>query len=157
MHPLLRRHPLQKSFTLVELVMVVAIMAVLAAIAAPRFGKSIAQRRVSAAAKRVVADLKFARQNAMTRSINQEFQFQANSNYELIGVAHPDWPGSGYVVSLDEEPYLARISSVDFGGDATVFFDTFGVPDTGGGLKVIVGQFTKTVTVDADTGAISQY
>ena len=53
---------------------------------------------------------------------------------------------------LSEDPYGASMVSADFGGDADIIFDVFGVPDSGGSVVIQVGNHVRTVTVDAVTG-----
>ena len=54
------------GFSLLEVVLVVAIIAVLAAIAAPRYGRAAGRYRADVAARRIVADLEYARLSART-------------------------------------------------------------------------------------------
>ncbi|MCH8259363.1 MAG: hypothetical protein IIC46_04065, partial [Planctomycetes bacterium] len=55
-------------------------------------------------------------------------------------------------VPLREPPYLAKLASVDLGGDAQLTFDGFGVPDSGGSVVVQAGDYQYTVVVDPETG-----
>ncbi len=62
-----RRHH-ERGFTLVELVTVVTIVGILAAIAAPSFRDFIIQQRIRNAAFELMADLTFARSEAVKRN-----------------------------------------------------------------------------------------
>jgi len=42
--------------------------------------------------------------------------------------------------------------SASFGGDATLIYDGFGKPDSGGQVVIAVGAYQKTILVDAGTG-----
>lgn len=64
-----------RGVTLVELTMVVLIIDILAMVAAPRHIGSLAHFRVEAAARRIAADLEWARQTARTTGVNQTVTF----------------------------------------------------------------------------------
>ncbi len=143
---MIRKHQVevkQSAFTVIELVIVTAILAIVASIAVPRYASLLATQRVEAAARRIVADLSFAQRQARFTSASQAVTFN---------LALHEYSGSTTLVQLWEEPYGATIVSVDFGGDAEIEFDGFGVPDSGGSVVVQVGKRQKTVNVDADSG-----
>lgn len=135
--------------------MVLAILGVLSAIAVPKFQRSIARQRADAAATRVAADLRFARKRAMQRSTTQSIVFTlaaGNDAYGLPSVPGLNDPTTAYRVPLSAEPYNASLTTVTLGGDLTLIFDGFGVPDSGGTIVLRVGEFVKTITINASTG-----
>ena len=141
------------GFSLLELVVVMVIMAILAAIATPRYGQAVARYRTASAARKVAADLTFARKRARISSTSQAVNFNvANNAYQLPGVADMKTAASDYSVALSSSPYKARIVSADFDGDGNVTFDGYGVPDSGGTVVVAVGDYSKTIVLDADSG-----
>lgn len=77
------------GFSLIELMIVVAIVSILAAIAVPEFVKMVASVRVKSATADLVADLAFARAEAIKRGAR-------------VGVARPndEWVG-GWLVFVD--------------------------------------------------------
>jgi prepilin-type N-terminal cleavage/methylation domain-containing protein len=141
------------GFSLLELVVVIVIMAVLAAVVTPRYGQAIARYRTTAAARKVAADLTYARKRARISSTSQAVNFNvANNGYQLPGVADMRTSATDYSVTLSSAPYQAKIVSADFGGDADVTFDGYGVPDSAGTVVVSVGDYSKTILLDADSG-----
>ena len=145
------------AFTLIEVLLVLAIVAVVSAIAAPRFASSVTLHRVEGAAHRVAADLELAREHAMATSASQTVTFQdgADPGYTLVGLTHPDHPDQEYTVSLSDGYDAVQIISVDFDGDAEIVFDMYGRPDSGGGVRLRVGDHYRTVEVDEETGRAS--
>ena len=146
----------RRGFTLIELVMVVIIVGIMSAIVAPRIFTSLAYHHVEAAAKRVQVDLELARRQARATSASQTVQFLVNADsYSLPAMNDLDRPGSIYSVDLSTAPYEASILSADFGGDAVLIFDGYGVPDSAGQVIVESGGYRRTIFVDAVTGRVT--
>lgn len=140
----------RQGYTLVELVMVLVIAATLAAIAAPRFAAASARNRTVAAASRIEADLRLAQQRARASSAEYAVSFNiARDTYKLGAEA------DAHNVDIGASPYESDIESADFGGDGVVRFNAFGVPDTGGTLRVVGGGVALSVTLDAGTGEVT--
>jgi prepilin-type N-terminal cleavage/methylation domain-containing protein len=152
-----RGNPGPSGFSIIELLIVAAIISVLAALAAPRYGNSVARYRADGAARRIEADFELARNHAMTTSATVEVRFTggANASYALVGLTHPDSAASPYVVSLTGDLYGAALISADFDGDSSVFFDMYGRPDSGGSVVISVAGYARTIVVDAETGEAS--
>jgi prepilin-type N-terminal cleavage/methylation domain-containing protein len=141
------------GFTLVELALVLVIMGILGAIAVPHYAAAITRQRLDAAARRVIADLTYARNHAKFSSTSQEVVFDTvNDSYRLVDLPHPDVPNADFVVCLSEEPYHAVIKSADFDGDTSVIYDAYGASDSGGTVVIRVGDWEIPVTLGADTG-----
>ena len=144
-----------RAFSVVELVLVVAITAMVTAIAAPRYANSIARYRADSAARRVAADLALAQGNASTAGRVQPVVFVSRS-YQLPGMAHLDGKSYGdYTVDLGSDPYSVTRVAAEFGGDATVKFDIYGSPDTGGSVVIEVGDVRRVVTLSPDSGRVT--
>lgn len=141
------------AFTLVELVLVVCIVGLLAGVAIPRMANTLARQRVTAAANRIVSDLRLAQAQARLTSAAKTVQFNVGmSRYRLVGVASPDRKSETYTVYLSREPYEVTLGSANFGGDANLVFDGYGTPDSGGSVVVQGGGHTMTISVDPDSG-----
>lgn len=143
-----------RGFTLVELTVVLVIMAVAAAVAIPRFSGAQERYRVEAAAQRLRADINLARTRALTTSRPQVLEFKQSSNYYCMdGERDFTQPtNTKYEVFLDQEPYRVLVASVDFGGDETVVFNHFGLPDTAGEVVLVGGDRSRRVVLDPVTG-----
>jgi prepilin-type N-terminal cleavage/methylation domain-containing protein len=143
------------GFSLVEVVLVVAITAMISAIAVPRYASSLARYRADAAAKRVAADLALAQSHASTAGRMQRVVFVARG-YQMPGMPHLDGKSYGdYTVDLGAEPYGVTRVAAEFGGDATVTFDIYGAPDTGGSVVIEVGDVRRVVVLGPDSGRVS--
>lgn len=142
--------PPQPGFSTLELVVVLAIIAVAAAVAMPRYGRSLARYRAEVGARCVVAALGQARERARATGSAWEVVFSA-AGYTVRPVTVID-PGDVTTVTLSREPYLANLQKVNMGGDTTVVFDGYGVPDSGGTLVVASGLGAFQVTLDPMAG-----
>ena len=142
------------GFSLIELVLVLAIISVLAAIAVPKYANSLARYRADAAARRMAADLNYARQHARSTSASVTVWVRpSNNNVKIIDVPDPDQPASLHTTTpLADAPYHAEIVSSDFGGDVLIIFDGYGYPDSGGSAVVTVGAESRTVVLNPDSG-----
>ena len=149
-----RPSPSPAALSLVEMVLVLAILALLSAIAAPRYVNSIARYRAEMAARRVAADLALAQGNASNAGRPQAVVFVARS-YQLPGMPHLDRKAYGdYTVDLARDPYNVTRVAAEFGGDAQVSFDLYGVPDTGGSVVIEVGDARRVVVLHPESGRV---
>lgn len=141
-----------RGFSLIELVLVLTIISVLAAIAVPRYTGALARYRADAAARRVVADLGYARSLAKTTSADVRVRIRNDQDrIRLAGVQSLDDPTQGWDLMLADKPYYADIVSNDFPSNQLIF-NGYGDPDSGGSIQVTVGTELRTVVLDADTG-----
>lgn len=144
------------AYTLVELVVVILLLGIVAAAAGPRITKTLHRHRALAAARRIAADLEFARDTARNGSAAQSIRFDVNANsYTIPGIADPDRPASGYQVSLARIGLEAQITKVDAGGDSTLLIDGYGTPDSDARITVVAGKHAVTVVLNAATGRIT--
>ncbi len=146
----------RRAFSLLELVLVSVIVATCTAVAVPRYANSLNRYHAERAAQRVVADLALARDKARVAGANRTVTFDvASEQYQLGGISDLNNRPGGYSVDLTVEPYHAELLSADFGGNATVVFDGYGVPDSAGQVVIKSGSYQKTVALDADSGKAS--
>ncbi len=142
-----------RAFSLVELVLVIAIIGVVSAVVVPRFVNSINRRSVEGAARRLAADLKLARRQAMATSASQTFHADG-TGYSLIGMHHLDHPDRAYRVELGRDCDGTAWVSVDIGGNPDLIFDMYGVPNSAATFVIRAGGCSRTITVDQSTGRV---
>lgn len=143
----------RRGFSLLELVTVLAIVAIIAAVAAPRFGRAAARYHVDVAARRVVQDFAYASRQARNAASGRTVAFNVGAGrYTVSGVAGLVRAADVYTVELGAEPYRSTVDSADFGGSLSVTFDAYGQPDSGGKVVLTAGEFTRTITLDANSG-----
>ncbi len=144
-----------RAFSLIELVLVLIIISITALLAAPRYANILAEQRATSAANRIAMDLAMAQRRAKFSSTTQSFDFNLLGDfYSIGGMQDPDHPANPYVILLADEPYLAEFVSVDFGGDAKLIFDGYGVPDTAGSVVIRSGTREKEILLKAQTGRV---
>jgi type II secretory pathway pseudopilin PulG len=143
------------ALTMLDLITVVVILGVISVIAIPRYADFVAQQRLNAAVRRVSTDLELAQQEARFTGTSRTVTFDVAANrYSLEGTKDIDHPTEPYVVYLGREPYRVTMASADFGGDADIVFNGYGVPDSGGSVILRIGKRQSAVTVDVETGRV---
>jgi type II secretion system protein H len=144
---------MRAAFTLIELVIVLAILAILASIAGVRYGGAVTRHRVEAAAERIAADVELLQNRARQTSRELTLTFRPGADsYGSSQIAALDNPDADYEVDLSRDPYQVDLVTATLGGDNAVVFDLYGKPDSGGTIQLRAGDWTATVTIDADTG-----
>ena len=144
-----------RAFTIIELVIVVLITGLLAAVAAPAFFDSMLFHQVETAARRVKADLELARSTARLTSSSQSATF-TNSGYTLSNaIKNLDNVNDAYAVDLTDTPYALDQITPNFGGSATVSFNGYGTPSSGGTVVLNLKSHYCTVTLNSATGEVT--
>lgn len=138
------------AFSLVEVVVVLLIMSIFGAVAAPSFFDSLLFNRVESAARRVKADIDYARQRARLTSTTQTVTF-AGAVYTTT-TKSIDRPSTTNTVNLTKSPYSLNSATANFGGIQSLSFDGYGTPTSGGTVVLNAKAHQCTVTVDATTG-----
>jgi type IV fimbrial biogenesis protein FimT len=88
------------GFTLIELLLVIAIAAVLASLAVPSFRTMLLKRSVQGAATALVSDLRFARSEAVRRSVGVSICSLAANSTSACSAAPANW-ANGWMVFVD--------------------------------------------------------
>jgi Tfp pilus assembly protein FimT len=136
---------------MIELAIVVLIISILAAVSAPAFLNSLLFHRVETAARRVKADLDYARQRARLTSTAQTIVF-TGSSYTLSGAKSLTNPNQLYTVDLQASPYSLDTATANFASSQIISFDGYGTPSAGGTVVLTAKDHQCTVTVDAVSG-----
>jgi len=127
------------------------VVGILAAIAAPTYVGALANYQATLAARRVVADLHYARSEAQRNSQDRNVLFDTGTNsYSLTNVTDIDQRTKNYIVNLVDSPFSSVLVSATFGANANVIFDRYGRPDNVGTVVVQSGSVQKTITLAAD-------
>lgn len=142
-----------RGFSVVELILVVAILAMLGALVVPQIGSAGSGYRADAAARRIAADLNYARGQARLTSTAHSIEFDAAANrYTFADLNHPDRSSAKYAVSLARPPYEVTLKGADFEGATTLTYSAFGLPSAGGEVEIRCGSAARVVEVDGTTG-----
>ena len=142
------------GFTFVETTIAILVMGIMAAVAVPTYLSAVTNYRVNMAARKIIADLNYARAEAQRYSQNRTVQFDTtNNSYTLVNVTDIDNSANAYVVELVEDPFSSTLVSAVFGGDAVVIFDMYGRPDTSGAVVVQTGSVQKMISLAEDGSA----
>lgn len=124
-------------------------MGIIAAIAIPRFSESDRRYRVDAAVKRLLDDVKLARQLARARGASQTIEF-TRSGYRISTLESKDRGKSArYAVELDSPPYNVLISSLSASGNA-IQINAFGDIANTAELTMQVGSYARKVRIGTD-------
>lgn len=145
------------GFTTLELVLVIMILGIISAISVPRIASIVSDVEVKGAAERILDDLNFARNYAITHKDTTWFVGNVASNQYGI-YAGPDpgsrtliedpYTGESAVVDFDTEYDAVSFSTINFGGSDEVSFDWRGSPSSGG----IIVFNSRTITLVPGTG-----
>ena len=149
----------KKAFSLIELVMLMAIMATGAMIIIPKFANFLAYYAIDAQARRLVADLRLARQLAIFEQRDYEVAFAASAQSQSGSRLN------AYTVKNDAQTIQARSLEgnvyVDGSGNLTLRFDKLGrMAGTVQTVELNVRVYNsstpqKTIKVNGITGMIS--
>ena len=154
----------KNAFSMIELVMVIAIIAVL--VVAVSFSSGTI--KLVGAANKLVFDLRYAQQLAISRQVTCGVSFNpsGNSYFVYIGdtstIATDPHTGSNLSIDYDTDSEYdgISISSTNFGDD--ISFDAAGAPynstpallSSQGIITLQQGSDTQTVTIEKNTGEI---
>lgn len=151
-----RQQRRRAGLTLLELVICLFVMAIIAAVGTPRLIASLEANRTRSAARRVAADLEYARQRAVTTSSEQVVRFTtATSSYVIVGMADPNHPARTYTVTLTDSPYACTFTTSGLNSSGEIRFGIHGIPDRAANIVISSGSGQRTVAVELATGKVS--
>ena len=87
-------------------------------------------------------------------SATQSITF-VGSVYTLSNTKSLDRPGTIYSVDLTKQPYSLDSATANFSNLATVSFDGYGTPTSGGTVVLKAKSHTCTVTLNGTTGDVT--
>lgn len=100
----------ERGFTLLELMVTVTIVAILAALAAPSFTRLIADNNLSTQVNSLLADLRFARSEAIKRGINITLCPSSTSLNTTATCSGSDWR-TGWIAFIDADANNSRANT----------------------------------------------
>ena len=149
----------RRGATLIDLTICVLVMGILAAVGAPKFAAVMSRLRSEAVAKRIAADLNYARQAAIRTSRKVSITFRASpAGYDMSGIEDPANPSKAYSVALADIDSSVVLNSFSFNGGTQLSFNNYGCPLVGvsplaaGTVVLRSGQNSFTVFVSPATG-----
>ena len=147
------------GFSFVELILIISIIGILSMIAIPKFGNLLNDVSEKAVAERIVEDLNFIRNYAISHHDTTWMVVDDTQNQYALYVG----PTSGSrtlipdpqtleldTLDLDEDYEGVSITSVSFGGSSEVSFNRWGTPSSGG--TIVLNSGSRTITLVAETG-----
>jgi len=163
-----------KGFTVIEVIVAITIVGLLAAVARPQVMGALQNFKLNAAAVKMLSDIRYARELALSRHSTYGIEVNAASNYYQI------FSLTGGVKTVLTDPGTRKSMTIDFdllpqysgvtigavdlcqsGGCGTVDlrFDSFGAPSDSAGTAMAsaatvalrAGGVTKTVTIHQQT------
>jgi prepilin-type N-terminal cleavage/methylation domain-containing protein len=133
----------RSGFTLIELIMVILIMSTLAVLTIPRF-KSFYFIQFSGAVKKVVSDIRYVQQLAVSRHEAYRIVFDpAQETYEVRRVSDNSYAvnpfgRNNFLVNFSSDAQYrgVNIVSANFGNTSALRFDWQGVPQNDAGVNL---------------------
>jgi type II secretion system protein H len=157
----------RSAFTLIEVMIVVFILAIIVGMIVPMIGNR-ADLRLSAAARKLTADLQYAQAVAISTQVSQYVRFSSNqyeimtravSGTSLVAATHPIDKSNFTVVFNNPSvtPELANVTLplVSVGGTNTLVFDAQGVPSSYNATTGVATPLGSRVTITLNSGTQS--
>jgi len=152
------------SFTLVELVIVVLIVSILAAVGIPAIGEASADLKLRSTAQRLMADLNYARNLAITDGASYGISFSSDG-YRVIKFVDTAilTSAANAVIThpLTRQPWVVSFAgdrttvAAGFSGVSMMYYDSTGSPNAAGIAVLRHGGRAVTISVEAGTGRVT--
>lgn len=144
----------ERGFTLIELVLIMAIVAVVGVVVSIGMG-GLNSSRLNGAARRLISDLRFAQQAAITKRIRHGVIFTANSytvfeNDNTADPARNPQGGDNFIVDFTAGEF-AGVTLATTLTNSVVRFDTNGRPMEGNAAAALTAPRTVTLTFNGNT------
>ncbi len=134
------------GFTLLELIIVIAIIAILAALAVPSFKTTVEKQRTIGTAEAVLADLRWARAEAIKRNLKVRVTFITGSSWSYT--INVDPTGSNTLLkTVNGSDFPSTTLSAAFGGVYTTFDPIRGTNPNNGTATIASDNFSAGVIV----------
>lgn len=165
-----------KAVTLIELIMVIMIVGILALAAIPHFG-SFYFLKISGAMKKVISDIRYVQQLAVSRHADARVEFNpASESYQTCYCNEADgscatgscgsanWPAitdpftrGNLQVNFNSDPKYGGmdITTVNFGGTSTLRFNWQGTPQNASGINLSGSDGTVSFSYKGNANTIS--
>jgi prepilin-type N-terminal cleavage/methylation domain-containing protein len=157
------------AFSLIELLMVMTMVGLFAVLSVPRFNEIRSALKAKGAAKKMMADLRYAQSAAMGRNTNVTVFFNDSGHsyyarYEDGNYLTDPFSGGNFSVSLDSDPqFRGAVFNSSFNGTHSLKFDRVGRPYdannvilfSGGTVNLVFGYNSYWVNVTAGTGLVT--
>lgn len=137
------------GFTLLELMIVIAIIAILAALALPSFTTTLDKQRITGAAEAMLADLRWARAEAIKRNRKIRVTFTIGSPWSYRIHADPDGDNTLLKTVSGSDFPSTTLSSASFAGGVvyTTFDPVRGTNPNNGTAAITSNNFSAEVKV----------
>lgn len=154
-----------RGFTLTEFIVVAAVLGILLSVAGLTMWNSASSFRFSSAVNRVVADIRYAQQQARTHNGWYGITFSTGANtyhvYATDGTTDTDVASPANLaesLSIDlSADYGVTIQSVDFGGGSKVEFNSLGTPYLDRNGSALAGTGSVVLASDGETRTIQVF
>jgi prepilin-type N-terminal cleavage/methylation domain-containing protein len=162
----------EDGFTILELILGIVLLSIMSVFFSAAITNSVDSFRLSSASAKVIHDIRFAQQQAMSRNgwYGVEFFASPQNSYHVyltdgtnnVDVADPAKRGSALSVNLGSG-YSVSLSAVDIAGGGKVEFSPLGRPynnkngvalATDGSLSLVSGSKTKVIQILRETGRV---
>lgn len=149
--------PLVSGFTLIEAILCITILSIMAIVAMPK-DTALIPMDMDAAARKIVSDIRYAQNLAMTTSEPHGFEVTGAKTYKIYNVTTGAVATGPYKNTAMNEDLSSSYRNITFSSTAyKVEFDSEGKPSLGGGtvIQIQSGNQTKQLQVTATSGFVS--